>query len=166
MKAAIQVIQHEGLIRSIALPPDFTPSPASADADSDLFRFWYSSWFSGCPGPVSPEWFDWSELSVFQSSILQALQKVPFGKVLSYKQLAVLAGHPRSIRAVASVLALNPFPLVYPCHRVIYSDLRCGVYSRIPDNPVKKRILLREGVVFTTEDLVSSVSVWDGVDGR
>jgi methylated-DNA-[protein]-cysteine S-methyltransferase len=55
----------------------------------------------------------------FQREILAALRRVPYGEVVSYSELARLAGHPRAQRAAGTFCARNRFPLVVPCHRVV-----------------------------------------------
>jgi len=62
---------------------------------------------------------DFEGLTPFSVEILDALQKVPYGAVLTYKELAALAGHPRAARAVGRVMAMNRFPIVLPCQRVV-----------------------------------------------
>lgn len=68
-------------------------------------------------------------LSDFAIKVHQELLKVPLGAVVSYGELASLAGSPRAARAVGSVMAANPFPLVVPCHRVLKADGKVGQYS-------------------------------------
>jgi methylated-DNA-[protein]-cysteine S-methyltransferase len=58
----------------------------------------------------------------FQLSVLKALQKVPYGKTVSYGELARRVGNPKASRAVGGANARNPLPIVIPCHRVIGSD--------------------------------------------
>lgn len=67
-------------------------------------------------------------LSPFSTTILHALQQVPFGTTCTYGSLAVAAGHRGAARAVGRVMAINPLPLVIPCHRVI-SVSGLGGYS-------------------------------------
>ena len=68
-------------------------------------------------------------LSVFACKVQQALLKVPYGSVVSYGELAALAGSPKAARAVGGVMSSNPFPLVVPCHRVVNADGGIGHYS-------------------------------------
>ena len=58
-------------------------------------------------------------LSPFARAVLDALHAVPYGQKVSYGWLATRAGNPKAARAVGRVMARNPFPLVYPCHRVV-----------------------------------------------
>jgi len=65
---------------------------------------------------------DLSHITPFQSKVLKAAAKIPFGRVMSYGELADCIGRSRSARAVGGALGMNPVPLVVPCHRVIGSN--------------------------------------------
>lgn len=58
----------------------------------------------------------------FQVSVLEALQKVPYGATVSYGDIAQRIGRPRAVRAVGAANGRNPIPIVIPCHRVIGSS--------------------------------------------
>jgi O-6-methylguanine DNA methyltransferase len=70
---------------------------------------------------------DWC--TPFQRKVLEAARAIQYGKTLSYMDLARNAGVPAAIRAVASVMRHNRFPLLIPCHRVIKSDGTVGGFS-------------------------------------
>jgi methylated-DNA-[protein]-cysteine S-methyltransferase len=65
----------------------------------------------------------------FQRKVLEKLQAVPFGALISYQGLAGAIGSPSSARAVGNALHNNPVPIYVPCHRVISSDGRIGGYG-------------------------------------
>jgi O-6-methylguanine DNA methyltransferase len=69
---------------------------------------------------------DMSGCSTFSKKVLLAARRIPYGKTVSYARLAAIAGKPKAVRAAASVMRNNPFPLVIPCHRVIRSDGSIG----------------------------------------
>lgn len=54
---------------------------------------------------------------------------IPFGKTLSYGEVAVRAGIPGGARAVGSIMRANPWALFLPCHRVIGKDGRMRGYG-------------------------------------
>ena len=58
----------------------------------------------------------------FQQKVWNELIKIPYGKTLSYLQLAQRLGDAKSIRAAASANGRNKLNIVVPCHRVIGSD--------------------------------------------
>ena len=58
----------------------------------------------------------------FQKEVYIEMINIKYGKVLTYKDLAEKAGHPRAYRAVGSTCGANKIPIVIPCHRVISSS--------------------------------------------
>ena len=72
---------------------------------------------------------DWSGLPDFSRAVLQACGRVPYGKTLSYGELAAQAGRPRAARAVGQVMAKNRLPLILPCHRILAHDGSLGGYG-------------------------------------
>jgi methylated-DNA-[protein]-cysteine S-methyltransferase len=80
----------------------------------------------------------------FQRDVLTELRRVPYGQVVSYSELARLAGYPRAQRAVGTFCARNRFPLIVPCHRVVSSD-GLGSYGSLGLD-YKRRLLALEGV--------------------
>ena len=52
----------------------------------------------------------------------EALRHIPYGETVSYGELAARLGRPGAARAVGRAIALNPLPIVVPCHRVIGAD--------------------------------------------
>lgn len=55
----------------------------------------------------------------FQQQVWNLLMGIPFGKTISYLQLAIQAGDPKSTRAVANANGRNDIAIIVPCHRVI-----------------------------------------------
>lgn len=93
--------------------------------------------------------FDDVELEVggwtpFQLAVLRALRAIPYGEVVSYSDLARLAGHPRAQRAAGTFCAHNRFGLIVPCHRVV-STAGLGSYGSLGVE-YKRRLLELEGV--------------------
>ncbi len=84
------------------------------------------------------------EGSVFQKKVWNSLQKIPYGTVISYKQLANNCGNSNAHRACANANGKNPLPIIIPCHRVIYTNGKLGGYSS--GIHIKKQLLEIEGV--------------------
>ncbi|MGO8760857.1 MAG: methylated-DNA--[protein]-cysteine S-methyltransferase [Desulfobaccales bacterium] len=76
----------------------------------------------------------------FQLRVWQELRRIPWGQAISYKELARRVGSPKASRAVGQANAVNPIPLIIPCHRVINADGGLGGYSSGLD---RKRWLLK-----------------------
>jgi len=58
----------------------------------------------------------------FQQKVWEALLEIPYGKRISYMDLAKKLGDPKAIRAVAGASAKNPVWILIPCHRVVGTD--------------------------------------------
>lgn len=86
---------------------------------------------------------DISDLTPFEQAVLRAAALIPPGEVRSYAWVATQIGRPRAARAVGRVMARNPLPLLFPCHRVVDSsgDLHDYYYGL----EMKARLLRMEG---------------------
>lgn len=80
----------------------------------------------------------------FQQSVWKALQTIPYGQTISYRQLAEKIGNPKACRAVGSANGRNPIAIIIPCHRVIAADHSLGGYAGGLD--IKTRLLRLEGI--------------------
>jgi methylated-DNA-[protein]-cysteine S-methyltransferase len=90
----------------------------------------------------------------FQKKVWNALLTIPFGKTLSYADLAVMVGDIKSVRAVGMANGQNSLPVIVPCHRVIGKDGNLMGYGGGLD---KKQWLLRhEGVLSRQTELFST----------
>ena len=79
----------------------------------------------------------------FQRKVWGELQRIPFGKTVSYGELARRVGAPRAARAVGQAVGANPIPIVIPCHRVIQSSGALGGFSAGLE--IKRWLLHHEG---------------------
>jgi O-6-methylguanine DNA methyltransferase len=94
--------------------------------------------------------FNW-ELDIstgteFQQIVWQALKKIPYGKSLSYGELARKIGKPKASRAVGNACGKNPIPILIPCHRVLGSQDNLGGFSA--GLKLKKTLLSIEKIPF------------------
>ena len=76
--------------------------------------------------------------TLFQQRVWQALLTIPYGKTVSYGELARMIGC-KSAQAVGQAVGANPIALFIPCHRVIAADNRLGGYEYGIE--IKKRLL-------------------------
>lgn len=86
---------------------------------------------------------DISDLTPFEQAALRAAAQIPPGEVRSYGWVATQIGRPKAARAVGRVMARNPLPLLFPCHRVVDSSGALHDYYYGLD--MKARILAMEG---------------------
>jgi O-6-methylguanine DNA methyltransferase len=106
---------------------------------------------------------DLLEGTPFERKVWLEIKKIPYGKVLSYKDLAIMVGRPRAARAIGMACRKNPLPILIPCHRVVGKDHSLKGYSSGMNRMVytsgidiKKRLLKIEGV------RMERSSQWDG----
>jgi AraC family transcriptional regulator of adaptative response/methylated-DNA-[protein]-cysteine methyltransferase len=77
--------------------------------------------------------------TAFQLIVWRYLQKLPYGEVRSYSEVAAGIGKPSATRAVARACATNSIALLIPCHRVVRGSGELGGYRWGID---RKRVLL------------------------
>ncbi|NLF69654.1 MAG: methylated-DNA--[protein]-cysteine S-methyltransferase [Candidatus Anammoximicrobium sp.] len=87
------------------------------------------------------------ETSVFRRGVLEECRRIPYGQTLSYGELAAKAGFSGAARAVGTVMAGNPVPLVIPCHRVVGSTGALRGYSGAGGVAMKQRLLELEAAI-------------------
>jgi methylated-DNA-[protein]-cysteine S-methyltransferase len=118
--------------RDEALPPHLMPW-------IEAVRREMAAYFAGRPTDFAALTLDPRGTS-FQLRVWQELRRIPWGQTISYGELARRVGNPKASRAVGQANAVNPIPLIIPCHRVIAADGGLGGYSSGLD---RKRWLLR-----------------------
>jgi methylated-DNA-[protein]-cysteine S-methyltransferase len=84
----------------------------------------------------------------FQLAVWKAIAKVPFGKTISYGQIAKAIGKPQAARAVGAAVGANPTPLLVGCHRVLGSNGSLTGYSGGQGIKTKKLLLDHEGIAY------------------
>ena len=109
-----------------------------------LAQKWLTDYFAGqkpdpCTVPVKPD------VPAFGKTVLKELQKVPYGELVTYKELSdrVQKGQKNKVnkaRAIGNAVGHNPISLIIPCHRVIGSDGSLTGYAGGLD---RKRALLK-----------------------
>ena len=87
---------------------------------------------------------DRSLIRGFHRLVLDATERIPYGAVSTYREVAERAGNARASRAAGNALGSNPIPIVIPCHRVLRTGHGLGGYGGGLD---RKQLLLElEGV--------------------
>jgi methylated-DNA-[protein]-cysteine S-methyltransferase len=83
----------------------------------------------------------------FRFRVMTHVRGIAYGQTNSYGEVAQRVGHPRAARAVGSVMANNPVPILVPCHRIIAASGQLGGFSSPQGPRLKKRLLeLESGV--------------------
>ncbi len=81
---------------------------------------------------------DLSGLTGFQRRVLSVVRNIPPGSLMTYGEVAAMAGSPGAARAVGQVMASNPFAIVVPCHRVVAKQGLGGYFWGIS---IKRKLL-------------------------
>ena len=92
---------------------------------------------------------DWTLFTPFQREALQAVFRIPYGETRTYIDIAREIDRPHAYRAVGSANAMNPMPIVVPCHRVIGTDGKLHGYGGGEGLKTKEWLLKMEGAVMT-----------------
>jgi len=101
------------------------------------------AYFAGERVPVEDVPVDLEYETPFLSGCARALRTIPRGEVVTYGELAALAGAPGAARAAGSFCARNRISLFVPCHRVV-SATGLGPYGSY-GTAYKRRLLALEG---------------------
>lgn len=89
-----------------------------------------------------------NDIDSFRKSVHEIIASIPAGKVLTYGQIAWLAGFPRHSRLVGKILSATESGKL-PCHRVVNSQGRTA-----PHWKEQRKLLEAEGVAFRKNDYV------------
>ncbi len=105
-------------------------------------KHWLQQYFSGkCVTTQALKVVLADRGTVFQQKVWHTLQFIPYGKVWTYKDVALKARTPRAMRAVGGACAKNPFLIIVPCHRVVAQHTLGGFALGLR---VKKQLLTLE----------------------
>ena len=86
--------------------------------------------------------------------IYEVVKKIPEGKVMTYKQVSILA-NVATPRVVGFALHVNPDPEDIPCHRVVFADGSLTPGYAFGGEDIQRERLQKEGVMFTPKGKVN-----------
>jgi methylated-DNA-[protein]-cysteine S-methyltransferase len=119
-------------------------NPHLATLQSKLERY-----FRGEDMSFQDEALDMQQASMFLTRVWDVVRAIPRGQVRSYSWVAQQVGSPRGARAVGLAMAINPFPIVVPCHRVVGKHGQLTGFGGGLE--MKSRLLAMEGAHLRTE---------------
>jgi methylated-DNA-[protein]-cysteine S-methyltransferase len=92
---------------------------------------------------------DWPSMEPTTEVVLRTLMTVRAGETVTYAELAERSGTGVPARAIGSIMAANPWPLVIPCHRVVAADGLGGYSGGEPGREIetKRWLLENEGAL-------------------
>ncbi len=121
--------------------------PKAIEKDLKIFtqtKNWLDKYFNG-KNPNINELNINPKGTIFQKEIWNVLKTIPYGKTITYKEIAKKINKPKAYRAVGSAIGHNPIPIIIPCHRVIGANNKLAGYSGGIENKIK--LLKLEGVL-------------------
>ena len=107
--------------------------------ESDFVRY-----FNGRAVDFRRYELDFTFSTGFQKRVWLAVLDIPYGRTMTYKEVAARMGEHNAVRSVGNALNGNPLPILIPCHRVV-GVRGVGGFSGGP--ALKKRMLKMEGVL-------------------
>ena len=134
---SLEVSLADGRLYSISKAALFTNGSLSSQAKK--IKNQIERYFSGKNSAFQISLFNRG--TAFQRAVWKELQKAPYGKTITYKELAQKLGKAGGARAVGQACAKNPFLIVVPCHRVVAQNHLGGFALGLK---AKQILLMRE----------------------
>jgi O-6-methylguanine DNA methyltransferase len=135
------VVETEGgAIKSLEMTK---AKPSGKPQNSDAIRS-LGAYFETGKGSFAGYRLKLDGMTPFQRKVLKAISKIPPGDTMTYGDVAKAAGKPGAARAVGNVMAMNPIPLILPCHRVVAANGLGGFTGGLD---VKRKLLRLEGAL-------------------
>ena len=129
------VLAADVLVHSVSPRGAVPERGLSRDGLADRLR----NYFRGARDDFADVALDLDGATAFQRAVTETLRAIPCGEMVTYGELAALAGHPGAHRAVGTFCARNRFAIVVPCHRVVSAD-GIGPYGSL-GTAYKRRLL-------------------------
>jgi methylated-DNA-[protein]-cysteine S-methyltransferase len=138
---------HDAVLAALAdkVSPRVLRAPARLDEPARQLGDYFANRRHGFDLPL-----DLQLAHGFRRTVLERLPYVPYGRTVSYAQIAGDVGNPRAVRAVGTACATNPLPLVIPCHRVVRTDGSLGNY--VGGTDTKRQLLQLEHALDEARD--------------
>ncbi|TRZ36578.1 MGMT family protein [Niallia circulans] len=92
-------------------------------------------------------------MTPFTKKVMEIIQSIPTGKVMTYGQIARIAGSPRGARQVVRILHSSSQKYQLPWHRVVNAKGAIVIKAE-EGNSLQKQLLEEEGVVFYREGVL------------
>lgn len=136
VKVAFERQDHDAVLAALAaeISPRILRAPSRLEAVTRQLDEYFTGQRRDFDVPL-----DFRLARGFRLAVLEHLPEISYGHTESYAQVATAAGSPKAVRAVGTACALNPLPVVVPCHRVVRSD---GSYGQYAGGEKAKRTLL------------------------
>ncbi len=114
-------------------------------------------YFRGTPQPFESLPIDCMVATDFRRMVIEIVRRIPYGGSMSYGQVAAEAGSASASRAVGRIMAVNPVPVIVPCHRVVAADGALTGFSAPGGLELKKSLLIMEGIEISGQGMRSKI---------
>lgn len=141
----IRVTESNGKVTSIDLAVSGSKETTSTNPTLLQAKKEINSYFVGTLTKFTIP-VDLTKGTPFQRAVWQEINKIKFGQVKTYADIARAIGKPLAARAVGGAVGSNPIPLVIGCHRVLGSSGKITGYSGGKGLPTKRILLKLEGI--------------------
>lgn len=140
VKLGLPNLGTDGVLSELAaeVSPRVMEAPARLDGPRRELDAFFEGKLRDFETPV-----DWRLARGFHDKVLHVVAGIPYGRTLSYGEVAEKAGNPRAFRAAGTACGANPVPLIVPCHRVVQAGGNPGNYGGGPE--MKRSLLEMEG---------------------
>ena len=109
--------------KPLTIKPQWQRSPSLLRPFTDQLSAYFAGKLKHFDLPLAPEG------TRFQQQVWQALCQVPYGELVSYRDIANRIGNSKAVRAVGAANGRNPVSIVIPCHRIVGSNGKLTGYA-------------------------------------
>ncbi|KRX05166.1 Methylated-DNA-[protein]-cysteine S-methyltransferase, DNA binding [Pseudocohnilembus persalinus] len=95
---------------------------------------------------IKPEQYDLQKATDFQKKVWLEICKIPYGKSVTYSEIAERINQPNAFRAVANACGQNNFLILFPCHRVLAQNKQLSGY--LGGTYRKEKLLELEDIIY------------------
>lgn len=140
---AVTLLAHDNKVVFLTMGTDITPDFGKASVLHDAKKQ-LTSYFKGKSKDLNLA----TDLNGtdFQKAVWKEIEKIGFGEVTTYAEIAKNIGNPKAVRAVGGAVGSNPVPLIIGCHRVLGASGKITGYSGGDGLPTKRWLLALEGI--------------------
>jgi methylated-DNA-[protein]-cysteine S-methyltransferase len=136
---ALTAVSVRGQRGEVTVRPQWRRDPAPfAEAERQL-RGYFAGELTDFDLPLAPRGTE------FRERVWKALETIPYGSTVTYRELSARAGSPGAVRAIGGAVGANPLMIIRPCHRVVGSDGSLTGYAGGLDR--KRALLALEGAL-------------------
>ncbi len=133
---------RDGKLIALRFPGATKPAAVPGVREGRRLQLELDDYFAGRQPEFSTA-LDLDQATPFQRKVWLVLRRIPYGRTMTYGEVARAIGSPGAARAVGAACGQNPVPILIPCHRVVAHGQKLGGFSS--GLSWKRRLLALEG---------------------